>query len=41
MKQVTKLTLALLIIATVVLTTSCAASRKSSHCSCEGMVGYK
>jgi hypothetical protein len=41
MKQFSKITLALLIIATVVFTTSCAASRKSSRCSCEGMIGYK
>jgi len=40
MKQISKLTLALLIIATVALTTSCAASKKG-HCGCEGMVGYK
>jgi hypothetical protein len=40
MKQLSKLTLALLITATVLCTASCAASKKS-HCGCEGMVGYK
>jgi len=40
MKHLSKLTVALLLIATVALTVSCASSKKS-HCGCEGMVGYK
>jgi hypothetical protein len=40
MKQLIKITLALFIVATVVLTPGCASSKKST-CGCEGMVGYK
>lgn len=40
MKQISKLTVTLLLIAIVAFTTSCAASKKS-HCGCEGMIGYK
>ncbi|MFZ1785196.1 MAG: hypothetical protein WAU23_08310 [Ferruginibacter sp.] len=39
MKQLNKITVLLLIVATVLLTASCSSSRKSS-CGCEGMVGY-
>ncbi len=40
MKQLSKLTLVLLIMSTVLFTAGCASSKKS-HCGCEGMVGYK
>ena len=39
MKLLNKITFALLIVATVLLTASCSSSRKST-CGCEGFVGY-
>ncbi len=40
MKQISKLTAALLLIVIVAFSTGCASSKKS-HCGCEGMIGYK
>ena len=39
MKQLGKLTLLLCIVATVLLSTGCASSKKGA-CGCEGFVGY-
>ncbi len=39
MRHLNKLTLLLLFVATILLATSCASSKKS-QCGCAGMVGY-
>jgi len=39
MKQLSKITLALFIVATIVFAAGCASSKKST-CGCEGFVGY-